>query len=155
NVTPPFNEGLPAGAVLPQGVTGDVLAARFDASGRVVREFVPPFANAAGVVQAVPPSVLRPARAGQTTWSGETIGGPRLRVVYEPIANSTDGAVMLAPLGDVDATLDRLHWLEIGVGVSLLVAATGVGLWLVRIGLKPLNDMAATADAIAGGELDR
>ena len=52
-------------------------------------------------------------------------------------------------------TVDRLHWLEVGVGISLLVAATGVGLWLVRIGLKPLSDMAATADAIAGGELDR
>jgi two-component system OmpR family sensor kinase len=155
NPTPPFNEGLPSGAVLPQGVTGDVLAARFDASGRVVREFVPPFANAAGVVQSVPASVLRPARAGQTTWSEETIAGTRFRVVSEPIANSSDVAVVLAPLGDVDATLDRLHWLEIGVGVSLLVAATGVGLWLVRIGLKPLNDMAETADAIAGGELDR
>ncbi len=73
----------------------------------------------------------------------------------EPIEGSSDVAVILAPLGDVDATVSRLHWLEIGVGLSLLIAATGVGLWLVRIGLHPLEDMAATADAIAGGDIDR
>ena len=156
NATPPFNEGVPAGAsALPQGVNGDVLAARYDSSGRVVRQFVPPLSNSAGVVQAVPVSLLQPARDGQTSWSEDTIAGIRYRVVAEPIADSSDVAVMLAPLGDVDATVDRLHWLEVGVGISLLVAATGVGLWLVRIGLKPLSDMAATADAIAGGELDR
>ncbi len=147
---------MPAGAsALPQGVNGDVLAARYDSSGRVVRQFVPPLSNSAGVVQAVPVSLLQPARDGQTSWSEDTIAGVRYRVVAEPIADSSDVAVMLAPLGDVDATVDRLHWLEVGVGISLLVAATGVGLWLVRIGLKPLSDMAATADAIAGGELDR
>ena len=156
NATPPFNEGVPAGtSALPQGVNGDVLAARYDSSGRVVRQFVPPLSNSAGVVQAVPVSLLQPARDGQTSWSEDTIAGIRYRVVAEPIADSSDVAVMLAPLGDVDATVDRLHWLEVGVGISLLVAATGVGLWLVRIGLKPLSDMAATADAIAGGELDR
>jgi two-component system OmpR family sensor kinase len=156
NTSPPFNEGVPAGAsALPRGVNGDVLAARYDSSGRVVRQFVPPLSNSAGVVQAVPASLLQPAREGQTSWSEDTIAGVRYRVVAEPIADSTDVAVMLAPLGDVDATVDRLHWLEIGVGISLLVAATGVGLWLVRLGLKPLSDMAATADAIAGGELDR
>jgi two-component system OmpR family sensor kinase len=155
NPGPVFNQGTPAGAaVLPEGASGDVLAARYDASGHVVREFVPPFANAA-VVSAVPASLLQPARAGRTNWSEDTIAGVRYRTVVEPIENSSDVAVILAPLGDVDATLDRLHWLEVGVGVSLLVAAAGVGLWLVGLGLKPLSDMAATADAIAGGELDR
>jgi two-component system OmpR family sensor kinase len=153
---PIFNEGLPAGAsVLPQGAAGDVLAARFDPSGHVVRMFVPPFANANGVLQSVPSSVLQPARQGQTKWSEATIHGGRYRVVAEPITSSSDVAVMLAPLGDIDATVQRLHWLELGVGISLLIAATGFGLWLVRLGLKPLSDMADTADAIAGGEVDR
>jgi two-component system OmpR family sensor kinase len=156
NTGPLFNEGLPAGAsVLPQGANGDVLAARFDPAGHVVRQLVPPFANATGVVQAIPSSLLQPAREGQTKWSEATINGVRYRVAAQPIANSSDVAVMLAPLGDVDATVERLHWLELGVGISLLVFATGLGLWLVRVGLKPLSDMADTADAIAGGALDR
>src|SRR5262249_45817097 len=132
-----------------------ILAARYDSSGHVVRQFVPPFTNAAGVLQAVPVSLLQRAHKGHTSWSEDTIAGVRYRAVVEPIANSSDVAVILAPLGDIDATVNRLHWLEIGVGVSLLAAAAVVGLWLVRLGLKPLSDMADTADAIAGGELDR
>ena len=62
---------------------------------------------------------------------------------------------MISPLGDVDATVGRLRWLEIGVGATLLVLAAGASLWLVRIGLRPLDDMAATADAIASGDVDR
>jgi two-component system OmpR family sensor kinase len=156
NNGPIFSESIPSGATLPPaGASGDVLAARYDASGRVVRELVPPFSNTSDVVKAVPTSVLQSARDGESSVSDATIAGVPYRVVTEPIEGTSDVAVILAPLGDVDATVARLRWLEIGVGISLLVAATGVGLWLVRVGLHPLADMAATADAIAGGDIDR
>jgi two-component system OmpR family sensor kinase len=149
------NGTFPAGGELPRGANGDVLAARYDSNGQIVRQFLPPFSNASDILQSVPESVLRPARQGQTHWSDETISGIRYRVIAEPIPNSSDVALMVSPLGDVDATVARLHWLEIGVGATLLVLAAGAGLWLVRIGLRPLDDMAATADAIASGEVDR
>jgi two-component system OmpR family sensor kinase len=153
--SPAPSEVITSGAVAPQGFNGDVFAARYDASGNVVREFASPFSNAAGILRAVPTSVLARGRSGRTDWSEDTIDGTRYRVIVEPIPNSTDVAVVLAPLSEINATVSRLRWLEIGVGIALLVLATGVGLWLVRIGLRPLGDMADAADAIAEGDLDR
>jgi two-component system OmpR family sensor kinase len=142
-------------AAPPPGVNGDVLAARFDRNGAIVREFVPPFTDADAILRAVPASLLTPARSGNTVRSEATIGGVRYRVVVEPLEGSTDVAAVMAPLGDISDTVNRLRLLAIGVGVTSLVAATGVGLWLVKIGLRPITEMTETADAVAEGELDR
>lgn len=67
-----------------------------------------------------------------------------------------DGFVVVAvPLSDVDDTLGALLRTEaivIGVALALL---TGLSWVLVRIGLRPLDRMATTADVIAAGDLDR
>ena len=139
----------------PPGANGDVLAARFDRSGAIVREFVPPFTDANAVLRAVPASLLTPARSGNTVRSEATIAGVRYRVVVEPLEGSTDVAAVMAPLGDINDTVGRLRLLAVSVGAALLAAATGVGLWLVKVGLRPLTEMTETADAIAEGELDR
>ena len=52
------NGSFSGAAVLPRGANGDVLATRYDPSGRIVREFVPPFSNASDILQSVPESVL-------------------------------------------------------------------------------------------------
>jgi two-component system OmpR family sensor kinase len=63
--------------------------------------------------------------------------------------------VWAAPLTEVDAAVDR-------VLVMLLLAGAGVALigatatwWLVRRGLRPVDDMVDTATAIGGGDLSR
>ena len=67
-----------------------------------------------------------------------------------------DGFVVVAvPLSDVDDTLDALLRTEaivIGIALALL---TGLSWVLVRIGLRPLDRMATTADEIAAGALDQ
>ncbi|HTZ09977.1 MAG TPA: HAMP domain-containing sensor histidine kinase [Acidimicrobiales bacterium] len=50
-------------------------------------------------------------------------------------------------------TLDRLVAVELAVTGAALVAALLLGWWLVRVGLRPLGAVEATADAIARGEL--
>jgi two-component system OmpR family sensor kinase len=151
-----FEQPQSGGANLaPPGGNGDVLAARFDANGALVRELVPPFSNVDDVLRSVPASLLQPARTGQTVWSETTIAGVSYRVVVEPIGVSGDVAVVMAPLGDINDTVGRLELLAVGVGGALLVAAAGFGLWLVKVGLRPLAEMAETADAIAVGDLDR
>ena len=83
-----------------------------------------------------------------------TADGPRFRV---QVSNSADGdqIILALPLDNVDATLHRLLLVEGAVTLAALVAAMGLGWWLVRVGLRPLEDMEDTADAIAGGELGR
>ncbi|HMF04116.1 MAG TPA: HAMP domain-containing sensor histidine kinase [Acidimicrobiia bacterium] len=65
-----------------------------------------------------------------------------------------DSVLMVAlPLTDVSSTLHRLLLTEIIVTAGVLLVAVGLGLWLVRVGLRPLRNIEETAAEIAGGEL--
>jgi two-component system OmpR family sensor kinase len=65
------------------------------------------------------------------------------------------GYVLLiaAPLNDVDGTLHRLRLVELLVTAAALAALGGLGLWVVRLGLRPLRRIEATATAITAGDL--
>jgi two-component system OmpR family sensor kinase len=66
------------------------------------------------------------------------------------------GSVMLgASLEDADATLQRLLVVEAVAGVFVLALVGLVASRLVRLGLRPLDHMAATAEAIAAGDLSQ
>jgi two-component system OmpR family sensor kinase len=81
--------------------------------------------------------------------------GPEFRVRASKL---TDGGTLIVaePLDTVTSTLDRLLLLEIAVTAAALVVAVALGLWLVRVGLRPLRDVVKTADSISGGdEMDR
>jgi two-component system, OmpR family, sensor kinase len=74
------------------------------------------------------------------------------RVRAERLAD--DSLLMVAlPLDDVNSTLHRLLVTEIFVTAAVLLVAVGLGLWLVRVGLRPLRNIESTAANIAGGEL--
>jgi two-component system OmpR family sensor kinase len=63
--------------------------------------------------------------------------------------------VVGASLEDVDDTLHRLLLVELLVTGAVLLAIAGLGLWVVRVGLRPLDAIGETADAIAAGDLSR
>jgi two-component system OmpR family sensor kinase len=76
-------------------------------------------------------------------------------VLVAPIPNDARAVVIAIPLGDVDDTLQRLVFVELGVsGIALLVILGGT-LLLVRLSLRPLDRFATTADEIAAGDLSR
>ena len=63
--------------------------------------------------------------------------------------------VTAAPLTQVEATIRRLVRTLLLVGVIGLVAAMAVNAWLIRAGLRPVDQMVDTAAAIAAGDLGR
>ena len=63
--------------------------------------------------------------------------------------------VIAAPLTGVDSTLHRLLLVELLVTALVLAAIGGLGLWVVRLGLKPLAAIGDTAAAIASGDLSQ
>jgi two-component system OmpR family sensor kinase len=71
--------------------------------------------------------------------------------------SGTHGAVIVvaSTLDAVNGVLARLLATEAAVTVTVVVAVGAVGLVLVRVGLRPLDDIAATAAEIAGGDLGR
>jgi two-component system, OmpR family, sensor kinase len=81
-------------------------------------------------------------------------GGPAFRVRAEKLP---DGLVQVQaqPLVDQTSTLHTLFLTELAVTAAALVLALAGGWWLVRLGLRPLEDVEATADSIAAGNLDQ
>jgi two-component system OmpR family sensor kinase len=80
--------------------------------------------------------------------------GVRYRVLAAPIVEGGT-LVVGVPLADVDITLHRLLFIEGGATAAVLLAVGLLALWLVKLGLRPLEEMGRTADAIAAGDLSR
>jgi two-component system, OmpR family, sensor kinase len=64
-----------------------------------------------------------------------------------------DVLLIAAPLTSEDNTLHRLLLIELLVTAAVLAAMIGLSLWIVRIGLRPLREIEATAAAITAGDL--
>ena len=58
-------------------------------------------------------------------------------------------------LVDQTSTLHTLFLIELAVTAGALVFALAAGWWLVRLGLRPLEDVERTADSIAAGNLEQ
>ncbi len=63
--------------------------------------------------------------------------------------------VVATPLNDLQNTLHRLLLIEILVTAAVLGAIALLGLWVVRLSLRPLDSIGHTAAAIAAGDLSR
>jgi two-component system OmpR family sensor kinase len=86
------------------------------------------------------------------TVASTTRGGPTF-VVDALALRGGDLLVVADPTSGITGTLDRLLLLELAVTGGALAVAVLVGLWLVRLGLRPLRDVVRTAEAITGGDL--
>ena len=93
-----------------------------------------------------------PDRASYFT-AGAVSGGTRYRVRASLDPGSNVVLIVAISLRDVDSTLERLLLIELLVTAAVLAAVVGLGLWTVRLGLRPLEAIGKTADAIAGGDL--
>jgi two-component system OmpR family sensor kinase len=69
--------------------------------------------------------------------------------------NPNDVLLVATSLHDVYGTLHRLLLIELLGTLAVLAAIAGVGLWVVRLGLRPLREIEATAATIAAGDLSQ
>lgn len=152
--------GTPPGFTPPPGErpprdTPDVQAARVDASGGVVGTLQGPFSTASDAFDHLPASALASARAGDTVTFETSAPSGRYRGVAQPLPGTNDVTVTVMSLHNVQATISRLYRIEMIGAVIALVTAGALALWLSYRGLRPLEHMADTADAVAAGDVDR
>ncbi|MEO3753443.1 HAMP domain-containing sensor histidine kinase [Streptomyces sp. B6B3] len=91
---------------------------------------------------------------GPFTVGGRGVGGHDWRV---HVRESSDGGLVVsaASLAEVDSTLNRLLVIDAVVtGVVVLLLGLA-GAWMIRLGLRPLTRMEATAGEITAGDLAR
>jgi len=82
--------------------------------------------------------------------------GPAFRVrAFKPAGGGNQVLVQAQPIADQTSTLHTLFLTELAVTAGAIVLALLGGWWLVRLGLRPLEDVERTADSIAAGNLDQ
>ncbi|MEA2254449.1 MAG: two-component system, OmpR family, sensor kinase [Solirubrobacteraceae bacterium] len=139
------------GPGLPLGTYGELR----DAGGNVIQRGFP-FTPSGQTPPARPHLPSRLPLGRVITVPAKDDAGVRYRVLAD---RSTDQpgitTVVAVPMREVDQTLSRLLLVEALV-IGGILAALGVLSWfVVRLGLRPLDRIGRTADAIAGGDLSR
>ena len=166
--------GPPAGEAGSGGTArdGDPGAAMDDPTRAYARRTVARFVfTAAGVIVDAEPSgyvddpdpapalpSLASARLERITGRVVTLGSGDGSMAYRVLVQrGRDGVVYVtaAPLASVDATIQRLVRTLLLVGAVGLGAATLASAWLIRAGLRPVDQMVDTAAAIAAGDMGR
>jgi two-component system OmpR family sensor kinase len=155
-VDEPFGPGPASFDVLPPGTyvdvrgpDGDVLDIRVFTFGP--RDGIP----APSLPEGLPGADGAPVGTTRTY----TVGSIDPEVTYRALATSlgpSQGTLTVAvPLIEMRATLNRLVVAEVLVGGIVLALVAASALWLVRVGLRPLEGIGETAGAIAAGDLSR
>jgi two-component system OmpR family sensor kinase len=161
---PGQGQGQPQGAAFcavgRESAPGMFLAV-LDSSGRVVggnecpaftpgkKSYAPELADVLKALGA------RAAAIGSSTYytvASTDPGGPAFRVQATQVQGG-DVLLVADPLSGLSKPLDRLLLLELSVTGAALLLSVLVGLWLVRLGLRPLRDVERTAEAITHGDL--
>jgi two-component system OmpR family sensor kinase len=133
---------------LPPGTYGQ----RRDATGKVLGHVLITYGQSAPAAPVIPAHVP----IGRLFTVGSVgSSGLRYRVYVSRDPEDTGLTVVAVPLHEVDQTLGQLLLVEVLVIAGVLVALGAAAFLIVRIGLRPLDRIGATAGAIAAGDLSR
>ena len=110
-------------------------------------------------VPSIPTEALKPerdARRRSFTVGTEPPSDTRYRVLLtsegRPDGDATTIVVALS-LADVDAAVNRLTIVDVLATLLVLTILGTVTFWVIRLGVRPVKQMTATATAIAAGDL--
>ena len=79
----------------------------------------------------------------------------RFRLAVVPLESGAGAVAVAIPLGDVDKAVDRLIIVEAVVVVGVLIVLTGLGWVVIRLALRPLDEISRVANEISEGDLSR
>ncbi|WP_193318439.1 sensor histidine kinase [Nonomuraea phyllanthi] len=121
----------------------------YSPAGALLRDL--PSGTAGG--PAIPPEVISAAPLAPVTVPATT-GAEEWRVLVRRLRDGTRLAVSMS-LEPNRATVHQILVIEVAVGGLVLLLLGTLALAVVRLGLRPLTRMERTAEAIAGGDIDR
>ncbi|MEA2315185.1 MAG: two-component system, OmpR family, sensor kinase [Solirubrobacteraceae bacterium] len=133
---------------LPPGTYGE----RRDASGKTLGHVLISYGQAAPAAPKIPARV----QVGSAFTVGSSgSSGLQYRVYAAHDPEDSGLTIVAVPLHEVDQTLSRLRLVEALVIAGVLAAIGLSAFFVVRVGLRPLDRIEATAGEIAAGELSR
>ena len=148
--------GAPDGSVgVPPSLPPSTYSVRLSATGQAgtPQVFDGPALAAPKLPAKIPLST--PGHVRAVTVGSVGSSGLQYRVYALATPDGPGTTVLAVPLREISQTLNSLLEVEGLVGGGVLLALGLLTLLVIRIGLRPLERMAATADAIAAGDLSR
>ena len=139
---------------LPNGTFGALV----DRNGAVLRGPVvsPSFGDRRLPPPQLPAELSSPGNAPRLFTVGSARGSKlRYRVAAVGLESGAGTVLVALPLREVDQTLERLVLVEALVVTSVIIVLVGLGWIVIRVALRPLDEMGHAASAIAGGDLSR
>jgi two-component system OmpR family sensor kinase len=121
--------------------------------GSVTTAQTPSGANATVALPRISPDAALAALADRKPFTVDSNGSSGTRYRVLAVGNPNDRVLVALPLNDVDATVSRLVNLEVLATVLILAILGVVAFWVLRLGVRPVKQMTATATAIAAGDL--
>jgi two-component system OmpR family sensor kinase len=162
------DDGIGSGGFVPPDIPEGTYGAFLDTSGHTIRSHSFTYGSTTGSTTTAPvpklPSGLPGSTAGGADPPSTTFTTSAIPASASPFRVSANAVqldhqpatrVVAFPLTEVQATLHRLVVTEMFVVGGVLLAIGLLSWWLVRLGLRPLDRMAETAGAIAGGDLSK
>jgi len=80
-------------------------------------------------------------------------GQPDIRALVQMLPTGLGSVIVADSLEKVDKTLSQLRFLFLILGIIALTAITLAARWIIALGLRPLEAVEDTAEAIAAGDL--
>ena len=80
-------------------------------------------------------------------------GQPDIRALAQMLPTGMGSVIVADSLEEVDKTLSQLRFLFLILGLIALIAIAMAARWIIALGLKPLEAVEDTAEAIASGDL--
>lgn len=84
-----------------------------------------------------------------------TTGSLSWRAILVTLPHVHTEVLVAAPLNQVDATMKFLQLSLLLTGIIILVVLTATGIWITRLGLRPIAEVTEVAEAIVEGDRTR
>jgi two-component system, OmpR family, sensor kinase len=82
-------------------------------------------------------------------------GGPRYRLLAVRPVDGDPAVVVATSRSDVDDAVHRLIAVEVAATAAIVAVLALVTFWVIRLGVRPIKRMTATATSIAAGDLSQ
>ncbi len=153
----------PTGSVRPTGgvplpdSTGlsELFVGHLELDGTLTPQLISQLAGGQPIVSVARAQATSAQEAGEPFTAERQDGSGRYRVLVVVAPDNNGWDIVALPLDRADSAYNRLL---LATGLAGLAVLGVVGLttaWVLRLGVKPINDMAEAADAIRSGDRDR
>lgn len=143
------------GRTRPSGPPSSVYVGIVDTDGNLTTVYSPEESSSSAAAPALTGDEATAREGGEAFTVDAETGSLRYRVIVRSERRTGQPVVLALPMEDVDQAIERLLAIQ-ALAAGVILATLGlVTFWVLRLGVRPVQQMTATAKAIGEGDLSQ